>query len=63
LELNHGDLAECNALARPLLRRLRTEADINHLTIPAQIVENDPNPDIDLLHSSPTLYVKTGAFP
>jgi hypothetical protein len=32
--LNHGDLAECNALARPPLRRLRAEADVNHLTIP-----------------------------
>jgi len=41
--LNHGDLAECNALARPPLRRLRAEADVNHLTIPPKSSKNDPN--------------------
>jgi hypothetical protein len=40
--LNHGGLADRNAPGPVLVRRLRTEADINQPTILAEIVENDP---------------------
>lgn len=41
--LNHGDLAECNALARPPLRRFRAEADVNRLTIPLKSLKMTHN--------------------
>lgn len=40
--LNHGSPAKRNALGPLLVLRLRTRADINHPSISAKCVENDP---------------------
>lgn len=40
--LNHGSLADSNAGAILIVRRLRPEADIHQLTVPVETVENDP---------------------
>lgn len=41
--LNHGSLADSNAPSPILLvRRSRAKADIHHVTVPAETVENDP---------------------
>jgi hypothetical protein len=41
--LNHGSLAESNALGPVLVRRLWTGVDINQPITPVETVEDDPN--------------------